>query len=147
MFKPSPVFWIAAGLIIAALEMVIPGFVIIWFGVAGLITGVVAFFVRDPLVQVVIFVVLSAVLVTMSQIISRRLTRPEPESVGAQRFEGASGQVIRTIEPPNTGRVKVGGEEWRAEASVRIEAGAKVRVVRVEGTRLVVELPAERSES
>jgi len=26
MFKPSPVFWIAAGLIIAALEMVIPGF-------------------------------------------------------------------------------------------------------------------------
>ena len=51
MFELKPAVWIIAGLVLAALEIVVPGFVIIWFGVAGVITGVLAIFVRNPYIQ------------------------------------------------------------------------------------------------
>ncbi|MEO0081948.1 MAG: NfeD family protein [candidate division WOR-3 bacterium] len=146
MFKPSPVFWIVAGLVIAALEMVVPGFFIIWFGVAGVVTGILAIFIRNQWAQFGIFLGLSAVLVMCSRLIARRITKPEPEPVGAMRLVGVEGVVVRTIEPGNPGRVKVIGEEWRAEASRAIPAGTRVKVVRVEGTRVMVEEASERSE-
>lgn len=146
MLKFSPLFWIVIGLVITALEMVVPGFVIIWFGVAGLVTGILAFFIRSPLAQVLIFCGLSAILVTTSQLIARRITKPEPEPVGANRLIGIEGLVIRPIEPPNIGRVKVLGEEWRAEAQTSLAAGDRVRVEKVDGTRLVVTPVEERSQ-
>ena len=139
MFKPSPVFWIVAGLVVAALEMVVPGFVIIWFGVAGVVTGILAIFIHNPWAQFGIFLGLSAGLVACSRLIARRITKPEPEPVGAMRLAGVEGVVMRAIEPGKPGRVKVIGEEWRAEARTRLDVGAKVKVVRVEGTRVIVE--------
>lgn len=143
MFKPSPVFWIVAGLVVSALEMVVPGFFIIWFGVAAVVTGILAILIRDPWMQFGIFLVLSGVLVVFSRVIARKLTKPEPEPVGAMRLDGAEGVVIQAIEPTSPGRVKLIGEEWRAEAKESIPAGAKVKVLRVEGTRVIV----ERSET
>jgi membrane protein implicated in regulation of membrane protease activity len=138
MLRPSPAFWIVIGLILAALEMVVPGFVIIWFGVAGLLTGILAFFVHSPLIQLAAFAGLSALLVLGSQLISRRLTRPEPEPVGANRLQGIEGLVVSDINPPEMGRVKVMGEEWRAESVTALARGSKVRIVQVEGTHLKV---------
>lgn len=140
MFELKPAVWIIAGLVLAALEMVVPGFVIIWFGVAGVITGIIAIFVRNPYIQFGVFIVLSSGLVIFSQRIARRITHSEPEPVGANRWVGVSGRVIADIKPPEFGRVKVQGEEWRATASHEIAEGAMVRVVGVAGTHLVVEV-------
>ncbi|MFO7675283.1 MAG: NfeD family protein [bacterium] len=147
MLKPTPVFWIVAGLVVAALEMVVPGFVIIWFGVAAVVTGIVAFFVPSPVAQLAVFAVLSGALVAASQFIARRITRPEPEPVGAHRWLGAQGIVLADIRPPELGRVKILGEEWRARAGSAIEAGRTVRVREVSGTHLVVEPWEEGSKS
>ena len=138
MPTPGPAFWIVAGLIMVALEMVVPGLVIIWFGVAALVTGVAAFFVPNPVVQLLVFAALAAALVVMSQLIARRLTRPEPEPTGASRLQGPRGTVTADIRPAEMGRVKVLGEEWRATAKTGIAAGSPVRILEVIGTHLVV---------
>ena len=145
MFELKPAVWIIAGLVLAALEMFVPGLVVIWFGVAAVVTGILAIFVHSQYVQFGVFVGLSAVMVVFSQRIARRLTHPEPESVGANRMVGVSGRVIADIRPPEFGRVKVHGEEWRATAACEIAAGATVRVVAVAGTHLVVESVKEGS--
>jgi len=145
LFEVKPAVWIVVGLVLAALEMFVPGMVIIWFGIAAVVTGILAFFVHNPYVEFGIFIGLSALLLLLSQRIARRITRPEPEPVGANRFEGVVGRVIADIVPPETGRVKVLGEEWRAEAGEKVIRGAEVKVIRVEGTRLIVE-PIERKE-
>jgi membrane protein implicated in regulation of membrane protease activity len=139
MIKPSPALWIVVGLVLAALEMVVPGFVVLWFGVAGIVTGILAFFIKNVYAQLGIFIGLSGILVVASQVISRRITKPEPEPVGANRLVGVEGVVLRAIAPAEMGRVKVLGEEWRAEAKMAIETGARVKIVEVEGTHLVVE--------
>ncbi len=146
ILKPGPAFWIILGLALAALEMVVPGFILIWFGVAGVITGILAFFIHNWVIQLAIFAGLSAVLVTASQLISRRLTKPEPEPVGANRLRGVEGDVLQEINPPGFGRVKVIGEEWRATANQPIAGGKRVKVIDVEGTHLKVEPVNERSE-
>jgi membrane-bound ClpP family serine protease len=58
---------------------------------------------------------------------------------------GMNGRVVADIRPPEFGRVKVLGEEWRATATCEIKAGGMVRVVVVEGTHLVVESAKEGS--
>jgi membrane protein implicated in regulation of membrane protease activity len=146
VFQLTPVVWIVAGLILAALEMIVPGLVIIWFGVAGVITGLLAILVHNPYVQFGVFIALAAVLVVFSQRIARRITHPEPEPVGANRMQNAIGLVVQDITPPDLGRVKVNGDEWRAEAKTEIARGTKVRVLGVEGTHLMVERLEEGSD-
>jgi len=53
---------------------------------------------------------------------------------------GQQGKVLEAVDNQSTGRVLVGGEDWRAIAatSQRIEAGRSVTVVEVEGNKLVV---------
>jgi len=141
----TPAVWIGAGLVLAVLEMIIPGFVVIWFGIAGVITGILAFFVKNTYVQFGVFVSLSTVMVFFSQRIARRITHAEPESVGANRMVGVTGVVLQPIAPPGFGRVKVRSDEWRALATVPIAAGTEVRVTAVDGTHLIVEPLKQRS--
>jgi membrane protein implicated in regulation of membrane protease activity len=145
VFQLTPALWIIAGLVLTVLEMIVPGLVIIWFGIAGVVTGILAFFVPNQFVQFSVFVTLSGLMVVFSQRIARRITHAEPELVGANRWVGTTGQVIAVIKPPEFGRVKVHGEEWRATATREIPAGGMVRVVAVAGTHLEVESAKEGS--
>jgi len=146
VFQLTPAVWIIAGLVLAALEMIVPGLVIIWYGIAGVVTGVLAIFIHNAYIQFGIFIVLSAVMVVFSQRIARKITHPEPEPVGANRMTGAVGLVVQDITPPELGRVKVNGDEWRAQADTAITHGTKVRVLTVEGTHLVVRPLEERND-
>jgi len=145
VFQLTPAIWIIAGLVLTVLEMIVPGMVVIWFGIAGVVTGILAFFVHNQYIQFGVFVVLSGLMVVFSQRIARGITHPEPEPVGANRWVGVSGRVIADIKPPEFGRVKLHGEEWRATAACAIPAGGTVRVVAVAGTHLVVESAKEGS--
>lgn len=135
----QPIVWIGIGLVLAVLEMVVPGLVIIWFAIGAFLAGIIALFVHNPYIHYGTFLFFSGVGIFGAQWIGRKLTKPEPEPVGALRYYGAEGVVVQEIIPPNYGRVKVNGEEWLAEAETRIPAGSKVRVIKVDGTKLVVE--------
>ncbi len=140
----KPEVWIVIGLALSALEMVVPGLVIIWFGLGAIIAGIVAFFIHKPLVHYLVFLLVSGLGVFLAQWIGKKITRPESEPVGALRLFGAIGLVVQDIKPPGYGRVKVTGEEWLAESTQDISAGTKVRVLGVDGTRLIVKPLEER---
>jgi len=56
VFQLTPARWIIAGLVLAVLEMIIPGMVIIWLGIAGVVTGILAIFVHNQYIQFGVFV-------------------------------------------------------------------------------------------
>jgi inner membrane protein len=142
----KPTHWFMIGFALTALEILVPGFVIFWFGIAGVVTGLIALILPSIPAQVAIFVILSGILVAASQKIARRWTRPSPGRIGAERLHGIEGLVTEAIRPPFMGMVKVLGELWRAESSVAIEAGQTIRVRRVDGTHVVVE-PGTRAST
>jgi inner membrane protein len=134
----KPVNWFVLGFILTVMEIIVPGFVIFWFGIAGVITGIIALFMPNLGVQIAIFVVLSGILVFSAQKIARRWTRHSPEKVGSERLNDARGIVTARISPPAMGMVKVLGETWRAEAAVAVEVGSNVKVKKVVGNHIVV---------
>jgi membrane protein implicated in regulation of membrane protease activity len=52
--------WLILGVVLIVLEIVIPSFVVIWFGIAALLTGIVACWVTDLTMQCAVFALLSA---------------------------------------------------------------------------------------
>ena len=66
---------------------------------------------------------------------------PKDLESGVDRYEGRPGTITETVDPDSgDGRVKIGGESWRAisDKNIVIEEGSRVTVLRVEGTKAVV---------
>lgn len=138
--------WFGAGLLLAALEMVVPGVYLIWLALAALATGLLVL-AGDPSLplQIVNFVFLSLIFAYSA----RRWLRDRPiESSDplmnnrAGRLVGQNAIVTQAIED-GEGRVRVGDSEWLASGP-DVPVGARVRISGHNGGRLSVgpiELP------
>ncbi|MGV3556263.1 MAG: NfeD family protein [Croceibacterium sp.] len=133
--------WLTLGLLLAALEMLVPGVYLIWLAAAALITGVLtfAFDLSLPL-QVVDFVFLSLI----AAFSAKRFLGEKPiESSDplmnrrGARMIGETAMVVTAIEH-GTGRVKFGDGEWIARGP-ETAAGERVRIIGTEGSTLLVE--------
>jgi membrane protein implicated in regulation of membrane protease activity len=138
--------WLAVAVGAVIGEMLTSTFFLLPFGVGAAIACVLAFLGAPELAQWLAFVVVSAAGVYGFRPLARRLDRNHtalPSGVGASRWVGQQGTVLRAVDADH-GLVKIGGEEWRAESrdDVVIPVGSKVLVAEVRGTRLVV-LPLE----
>ena len=51
--------WLILGVVLIVLEIVIPSFVVIWFGIAALLTGIISCWVTDLTMQSAVFAFLS----------------------------------------------------------------------------------------
>lgn len=133
--------WATIGLILAALEMVVPGVYLIWLAVAAILTGVFAFGLDLSIgSQVIIFVSISLIAVYSA----RRVLRDTPiESADpllnqrAGRLIGETAIVTQAFDG-GTGRVKLGDSEWLARGP-DLDVGARVRITGSDGAILVVE--------
>ncbi|MFP3906037.1 MAG: NfeD family protein [Acidimicrobiales bacterium] len=101
-------------------------------------------------VQLVLFIAVSGGAFLAMRPLAHRLNN-EPrqiDGIGARRLIGAQGRVIEAISAESgIGLVRLDRQEWRAESleGGPIEEGARVKVVEVRGTRVVVfpvELPS-----
>ena len=119
--------WLSLGVLLAAAEIVAPGFFLIWLGGAAVITGVVAWVlpIGVPL-QLGIFAVLAVIILYGA----RKWLRDS-------RLVGEVLTVTKAIED-GRGRARVGDGEWPVRGPDAAE-GAKVRVVSADGGVLVVE--------
>jgi membrane protein implicated in regulation of membrane protease activity len=133
--------WLTLGLLLAALEMLVPGVYLIWLAAAALITGVLtfAFDLSLPL-QVVDFVFLSLI----AAFSAKRFLGEKPiESSDplmnrrGARMIGETALVTAAIEH-GSGRVKVGDSEWIARGA-ETAAGERVRIIGTDGSTLLVE--------
>ncbi|MHB9025852.1 MAG: NfeD family protein [Armatimonadota bacterium] len=138
--QPSWVWMIIAALFIIA-EIFTAGFFLFWFGIGAAVAGVLALLGLGAGWQWGAFAVVSAVLFLLSRRFADRISRQQPPGIGADRYIGQTGLVLETVDRlRNTGRVRLGRDEWHAESATGepIPAGVAVTVNRVNGTYLVV---------
>ena len=133
--------WVIIGVVFIIGEIFTAGFFLIWFGIAAIIAGIIAFFELSIVWQGVAFVIISAILLAGTRRLANRFTKKQPPGIGADRFIDKTGVVLEEIDnDKNTGRIRVEEDEWRAdslEGSI-IPQSSKVQVVRVEGTHMIV---------
>lgn len=137
--------WLAAAAAFGIGEIMLAGtFFLLPFAAGALAASVVTLF-APVMAGWVVFLVVSMVAFIGMRPLAKRLdaNAPDAAGIGANRLAGASGIVLSPISatPGDAGLVKVGTEEWRADTrpGVALPAGTKIRVVEVQGTRLLVE--------
>lgn len=133
--------WIAIGLILATLEMLVPGVYLIWLAVAAIATGLLTLGLDLFLpAQVIVFVSLSLI----AAFSARRFLRDSPiESSDplmnqrGSRLIGEPAIVTQAIDG-GSGRIKYGDSEWIARGP-DAGVGARVRITGSDGAILLVE--------
>ncbi len=134
--------WIIAGLILLALELIMPGGVLVWLGIAAVVTGIIALLQVAPLaIQWVLFGVLSLAGVgAWLGLVRRRKFDESDRPLLNRRAQQVIGQHAEITEPISGGfgRAKLGDTTWRV-AGPDLPKGTEVRVTGFEGTVLTVE--------
>jgi len=138
------VLWALLALALLVMEAFVSGFFIFWFGIGAIPAAVAAFAVPNNIVlQLAVFVVSSMIAMIAGRPFTKRLYKGgSSEKFGADRLVGSCCVVEETINPDTgKGLVRAEHDEWRAETAdgTVVEKGAKVRVVRISGTRLIVQ--------
>ena len=133
--------WWVLALILLALEVAAPGTFFLWLAIAAGVVGVIVLILPDLYwqVQVLLFAVLGVAAVGAWRLYAKRLPQSSDDPTLNRRGEQYVGQVFHLTEAivDGRGRMKVADTIWRV-AGPDLPAGAKVRVVGVEGTVLRV---------
>lgn len=137
----APWVWIAIGLVLAGLEMLVPGVYLMWLAAAAIATGALTF-VFDPGLpfQIMNFVFLALILVFSARrwLRDRPIVSSDPllnNRVG--RLVGQTGIVTMAI-AGGEGRIRQGDSEWIAHGP-DLAAGERVRITGFDGGTLLVE--------
>ena len=137
----GPWAWFVAGLVLLALELVVPGGYFLWLGSAGLVTGLLSFIPGLTWSwQVSIFGLLAIVIVVGWTLVTRnRKEKTDNPFLNrrAERFVGHEAVIDEPIRD-GIGRLKLGDSVWRI-AGPDLAAGQRVRVVGADGAVLKVE--------
>lgn len=139
-------FWVLLAAVLIVGEIFTASFFLLPFGIGAALAALAAFAGGSLAVQWGVFVIVSVIALLAVKQFADRVTGGTELRVAADRVIGKIGTVIETVEAHGiTGRVRLGTEEWRAEAAGEkpIAAGCAVEVLSVDGTHLVVR---ERSE-
>jgi membrane protein implicated in regulation of membrane protease activity len=132
--------WLAAAVIFLIVEIGTPTLVFASFVVGAVGAAVYSIFVPTGyLMQLGIFAGLSIILIPLTRSLARKITKPSPQLVNVDAVIGRPGIVTQAIDPhTDVGQVRVDGQVWRASADRDIEEGARVKVERVLGAKVIV---------
>ena len=133
--------WTVFAIIMGVGEVFTAGFFLLPFAVGAASAAILAWVGAAVIAQWLVFFGVSLFSLAYLRRYIGRQDEAEQPRIGANRWVGSEGMVLETIDP-QTGRgmVRILNEEWRATANQTIEAGQRIVVTEVKGTRLSVEL-------
>ncbi len=135
------VVWVIAIVAFALLEAATVNLVSVWF-IGGAIAALIASLLgASVIVQIVLFVALSALLLVLMRPLLRKYIMPEHTATNADRLIGQTALVTEEISALEAGEVRIGGVLWTAKSETGevIARGTPVRILRIEGAKLYVE--------
>ncbi len=137
-----PYIWM--GVILAALvvEANTAALVSIWFIPGAIISMILAYFGVPVYVQVIVFLVLSAIFLLFSWKIFKKTKFVKPVATNVDSLIGENAIVIEPIDNlAFKGQVKVRGQVWTARSyqeEEKYDKGEILEVVAIEGVKLIV---------
>jgi inner membrane protein len=138
--------WVVLGVVLTLLELAVPAFFLVWFGVGAIIVGLVTLALPQIsfVWQVVIWIVASVAFILLWFKVFKSDVHKTRAGMSKGQLVGEIGLVIRDIRPFEKGQIRfqkpvLGDEVWESIADEEIKAGERVKVLDVEGNILKVE--------
>lgn len=129
--------WLVFGIALILLELVLPTFFILWFGIGAVLVSLVA--LLAPSLQLDMQGLLWIVFSSITTVVWFKVFRKKPDvRWTADSVIGEVGLLTASVSPFQKGRVRfqkpiLGNEEWICVADSDIAAGQRVRLAAVEG--------------
>lgn len=139
--------WLVIFVVLVIVEIVTMGLATIWFAGGALVATLVAAIGGPFWLQIIVFIVVSAILLFFTRPIAVKYFNKERVRTNVESLIGKQAIVISEIENLHSvGQVTVNGQEWSARSSksdVKIPVGTVVVILAIDGVKLIVE---ERKE-
>ncbi len=144
-FLSPEVVWFVIGFILMIAEMMVPGLVILFFGLGAVLTGTCCLIFDLSLnTQLIIFLVSSVVsLILLRSMVKKVFTGKEAIQgvdipAGVSDYLGSKCKVISRIDSQLNGKVLLNGSEWKAKSESVIEEGAIVEIIGQDSITFIV---------
>ncbi len=137
--------WLILGVVLIVLEIVIPSFVVIWFGIAALLTGIVSCWVTDLTMQSAVFAFFSVLSFTVGWFgFLKNAASRSQAGQGKESVQGERG-IVSAVKPGDfpAGKVRfsvavLGSDEWEFVADEPLAVGERCEIMDVLGSKLKV---------
>lgn len=140
--SPS-IFWVIVFVACTCAEAASVGLFLIWFAVGALSALISVGLGATPIVQAVVFLAVSGLTMLFVRPIVKNYIKVGNQATNADRLIGSIAVVSEAIDNiTNIGTVQVEGQFWSAKSThdVIIPMNAKVRILEIQGVKLLVEM-------
>ncbi len=138
------IFWLVLVIVLSFVEIATVSLVSIWFVASGIVAMILSFFIEDTAIITTIFILLGIFLLVISRPIVNKLRSKDNEKTNLDRIIGETAIVTEDIKKNVVGEVKVDGKRWSAVSKEKCLKGDTVKVLKIEGVKLIVEKESEK---
>ncbi len=139
--------WLVFGMLLIILELFIPNFTIVWFGLGAImVSGIMLLFASIPLAwQLFIWALASGAMTFLwFKFIKPRMVDRTKAGVAKEALMGQTGQVIKGPVEGRKGVLRfavpvLGSDEWAFFCGQPVAPGDRVKVNEISGNTLIVE--------
>lgn len=143
IFSRPELLWFLIGLVLFLLELVVPGFVIFFFGFGAWVTALICLvFHPGTNLQIIIFAITSVLsLLALRKMIQNRFfySRANSSEAVEDEFTGKEGIALTDFGKGRKGKVEFKGTTWNAESDSGIKEGQTVIIMEKQSFSLFVE--------
>ena len=142
------IIWLALLIGFIVLEAATVKLVSTWFAAGALAAMIVCLIGGQLWLQMLVFFTVSILLLILLMPVVKKHLKPKLVATNTDALVGRTCTVTEHIDPVEGGRVKVGDVTWsaRSESGAAIPAGAQVRILKIQGTKVFVEVQKKEVE-
>ena len=129
--------WLFVAIAAIVLEVITVQMVAIWFAPAALVSMVLSLLGVNEVIQIVVFVLISAFLVVFLFGKIRKNIAEKSEKTNIDAIIGADAIAEESFGGDVTGRVKIKDMSWKASCEEPVEKGQKLTVKKIEGVTVI----------
>ena len=132
--------WLIVAVAFGIAELMTTSLTLVWFSIGALILMVLSTFIESIIIQIALFAAISLTLLVVFTKYFVDKDKTYKYNTNLQGIEQKTGIVKEEIPQYMTGIVTLTGEDWTAisEDGEKIQVGQLVKVIRIEGVKLVV---------
>lgn len=135
--------WFIAFIVLLVIELVTINLVSIWFAIGAIASMLTSFFTDSIVIQLIVFIIISLISLAITKPLMKKVKAKEVIPTNLDRVIGKSAIVTKKITKDKYGEVKVLGNIWTACSDATIDVSQKVKVLAIDGVKLIVKVEEE----
>lgn len=132
------IIWFCIFILLLFIELITVNLVSIWFAIGALFSMLIALFVDNIWIQIIVFIIVSIVALIITKPLIKKFKIFDVTPTNSDRVIGMIGIVTKDIDKDNYGQIKVLGNSWTAASDESLKVNDKVKVIKIDGVKLIV---------